>query len=137
MNGDGYADVIVGARNYSNGEASEGAAFLFLGNSSGVSASPSWSAEGDQSNAWFGYNSSMAGDINADGYADVLVSAPQFDGGETDEGRVYLYIGSPSGLGSSPSWQPQSASLVQPRSGALTSPSGITLAEPHAEPATM
>jgi hypothetical protein len=32
VNGDGYADVIVGASDYDDGEVDEGAAFLFLGN---------------------------------------------------------------------------------------------------------
>ena len=35
VNGDGYADVIVGAPLYENGQTDEGAAFVFLGNSSG------------------------------------------------------------------------------------------------------
>lgn len=32
MNGDGYADVIVGARTYNGGQAYEGRAFLYYGN---------------------------------------------------------------------------------------------------------
>ena len=36
MNGDGYADVIVGARCYDAGETDEGAAFVFLGSASGI-----------------------------------------------------------------------------------------------------
>ena len=35
MNGDGYADVIVGAYGYDAGETDEGAAFVFHGNSFG------------------------------------------------------------------------------------------------------
>ena len=36
MNGDGYADVIVGAYFYDAGQADEGAAFVFLGSASGI-----------------------------------------------------------------------------------------------------
>ena len=36
MNGDGYADVIVGAHSYDAGQADEGAAFVFLGSASGI-----------------------------------------------------------------------------------------------------
>ena len=36
VNGDGYADVIVGARFYGAGQTDEGAAFVFHGSASGV-----------------------------------------------------------------------------------------------------
>jgi hypothetical protein len=36
VNGDNYGDVIVGAGGYDDGQAEEGAAFLFLGSASGV-----------------------------------------------------------------------------------------------------
>jgi hypothetical protein len=36
VNGDGYADIVVGARFYGAGEPEEGAAFVFLGSASGI-----------------------------------------------------------------------------------------------------
>ena len=36
MNGDGFADVIVGALGYDAGESNEGAAFVFLGSVAGI-----------------------------------------------------------------------------------------------------
>ena len=39
-----------------------------------------------------------AGDINDDGYSDVIVGANKYDNGSTDEGRVYVYYGSSYGL---------------------------------------
>ncbi len=36
VNGDGYADVIVGATGYDAGQSNEGAAFVFLGSASGI-----------------------------------------------------------------------------------------------------
>jgi len=38
-----------------------------------------------------------AGDVNGDGYADVIVGASRYDAGETDEGRAYIYYGNLSG----------------------------------------
>ena len=38
VNGDGYADVIVGADTYDIGQAEEGCAFVFLGSSTGLAA---------------------------------------------------------------------------------------------------
>ena len=37
-----------------------------------------------------------AGDVNGDGYADVIVGAPWYDAGGTDEGRAYVYHGGPA-----------------------------------------
>jgi len=36
--------------------------------------------------------------VNADGYADVIVGAHRFDNGQMDEGRAYVFLGSPLGL---------------------------------------
>ncbi|MBI4558099.1 MAG: FG-GAP repeat protein, partial [Candidatus Hydrogenedentes bacterium] len=101
-NGDGYADVIIGAYGYDRDQQDEGAAFLFLGSASGlVGADPSSAAailESNQARAYFGYSVTGAGDVNGDGYADVLVGAHWYDNGEEDEGAVFLFLGSASGL---------------------------------------
>lgn len=34
-----------------------------------------------------------AGDINGDGYDDVLISSPTYDNGQTDEGKIFLFTG--------------------------------------------
>ena len=98
VNGDGYTDVIVGAKSYDNGQSNEGAAFVFHGSASGISLISNWSAEGNQVNALFGYSVSTAGDVNGDGYSDVIIGAPDFDNGQTNEGMAYVYHGSASGL---------------------------------------
>ncbi len=104
VNGDGYADVIVGAYQYDNGQGDEGRVIVHLGSATGLAASPAWSAESNQVNALFGISVGNAGDVNGDGYADVIVGASWFDNGETDEGRAFVYQGSSSGLASSPAW---------------------------------
>ena len=108
VNGDGYDDVFVGAYQYDNGQWNEGGAFLYLGSSSGLSATPSWTAESDQEGARFGTPLAFAGDVNADGYDDVIVGAHNYDNGQLDEGRAYLYLGSSSGLSATPSWTAES-----------------------------
>jgi hypothetical protein len=104
VNGDGYADVIVGSYLYDHGEVDEGRAFVYHGSATGLSTSPAWSAESDQANAWFGYAVGTAGDVNGDGFSDVIVGAWHFANGESDEGRAYVYYGSAQGLASSPAW---------------------------------
>jgi hypothetical protein len=104
VNGDGYDDVIVGAPSYDNGEGGEGRAYLYLGSAYGPSATPSWTAESDQAGARFGISVASAGDVNGDGYDDVIVGADRYDDVETNEGRAFLYLGSASGLSATPSW---------------------------------
>jgi len=108
VNGDGYADVIVGAQNFDNGQTNEGRAFLYHGSATGLSATPGWTAESDQSSANFGYSVGTAGDVDGDGYADVIVGAHLFDNGQTDEGRAFVYHGSSIGLSATPGWTAES-----------------------------
>jgi hypothetical protein len=93
VNGDGYSDVIVGALQYHNGQELEGAAFVFTGSASGLSTTPAWMAEGDQEGAWFGYSVATAGDVNGDGYSDVIASAIYYSNPEIDEGAAFVYYG--------------------------------------------
>ncbi|MBN2383044.1 FG-GAP repeat protein [bacterium] len=104
VNGDGYSDVIIGAYNYSNGETGEGAAFVFHGSDIGLENTYSWMGESNQSDARYGWSVSSAGDINADGFGDVIVAAYMFDNGETNEGAVWVYHGSSTGLSNSSDW---------------------------------
>ncbi|MCP3945187.1 integrin alpha, partial [Herbaspirillum sp.] len=108
VNNDGYADVIVGAWAYDNSESDEGGAFVYHGSASGLSASPDWTAESNQTSAFFGYSVSTAGDVNNDGYDDVIVGVLGFDNGESDEGRAYVYYGSASGMDISEDWSAES-----------------------------
>jgi hypothetical protein len=104
VNGDGYSDIIVGAHLYDNGETDEGRAFVYLGSAAGLAISPAWTAESDQTDASLGLPVATAGDVNGDGYSDVIVSANSYDNGEIDEGRAFVYLGSAAGLAPSPAW---------------------------------
>jgi hypothetical protein len=108
VNGDGYSDVIVGAPSFDNVEANEGRAFVFYGGASNLSATANWTAESNQGGANFGASVASAGDVNGDGYGDVVVGAPGFDGGEENEGRAFVYHGSGSGLSPSATWTAES-----------------------------
>jgi hypothetical protein len=108
VNGDGYADAIVGADGYTNGEANEGRAFVYHGSGAGLGATPDWTAESDQDSARFGWSVGMAGDVNGDGYADVIVGALRYENGQADEGRAVVYHGSAAGLGTTPDWTAES-----------------------------
>jgi hypothetical protein len=104
VNGDGFSDVIVGAKNYSNGEIYEGRAFVYLGSATGLATAPAWVAEGDQTGAEFGISVATAGDVNGDGFSDVIVGVDGYSNGQLYEGRAYVYQGSASGPAAAPSW---------------------------------
>jgi hypothetical protein len=122
VNGDGYADVIVSAFLYNAGEGNEGAAFVFHGSASGIAAGTPASAaaqlESDQAGAWLGTSVAGAGDVNGDGYADVIVGAYTYDAGEIDEGAAFVFLGSASGIvGTNPATA--HAQLESDQAGAL------------------
>ncbi|MEZ4405193.1 MAG: FG-GAP-like repeat-containing protein [Polyangiales bacterium] len=95
LNGDGYADLVVGAPN----AIGIGRAYVYLGGPGGLGASPATTLTGpDGSSGRFGFSASSAGDLNDDGYGDLIVGAPA----ASTTGRVYIYLGSPSGVGLSP-----------------------------------
>jgi len=104
VNGDGYGDVIIGASSYSNPEFLEGAAFIYNGSAAGLIATPSWQIEGNQTMTNLGLSVSTAGDVNGDGYSDVIVGAFNFENGQTDEGRIQVHHGSQTGVSTTANW---------------------------------
>jgi hypothetical protein len=103
VNGDGFSDVIVGASGYDNGQEREGCAYVYHGSPGGLSLSAVWKVEGNQAFAWLGYSVGTAGDVNGDGFSDVIVGVP-YDYLDPDSGRAFVFHGSSVGLGTSPSW---------------------------------
>ncbi len=102
VNGDGYSDVIVGAWNYDNGQTDEGATFVYHGSATGINTTAAAIVESNQVNAYMGFSVASAGDVNADGYSDVIVGAWNYDSGQTDEGAAFVYHGSATGINTSP-----------------------------------
>src|SRR5687767_6423964 len=62
-----------------------------------------WLVEGNQSNANLGQTVARAGDVNGDGYSDLLVGG-RFDFGNGGTGVAYAYYGSAQGLDTIPDW---------------------------------
>jgi hypothetical protein len=100
LNADGYGDVLVGAPKY--GADKEGAVFVFYGSPAGLQANPDKTLMGTHKAGRFGDSVASAGDVNHDGYADIIIGAPGYDGIEPDTGAIFIYHGSASGLADSP-----------------------------------
>lgn len=106
LNKDGYADLIVGAPYYDEGAFSNnGKVYLFSGSADGLQTEAGWTASGDINAALFGYSASSAGDVNGDGWVDVIVGAPR-PGIPTNPqiGYAHVFYNSPTGLAATPSW---------------------------------
>jgi hypothetical protein len=95
FNGDGYDDVIVGAPNYSEGQAGEGRAYGYYGSASGLSLTPDRMAESNQPSAAFGESVGTAGDVDGDGCDDVIVGAPDYPR-YYYEGEAVVFHGRPA-----------------------------------------
>jgi hypothetical protein len=100
VNGDGFSDVIVGANTGAGNGNGAGSAAIFLGSAGGLSNTASVVLDGVNPGDLFGSAVSTAGDVNGDGYSDVIVRATNGTNIDGPTGAVYLYLGSPSGLSS-------------------------------------
>jgi len=99
VNGDGFEDMIVSAIDHSNPEETngeEGKLYLFNGGPDGLSATPSWEFESNNDSSVLGFSTS-GGDLNGDGYSDIVAGALQWTGDQYSEGRIYFWYGSPTG----------------------------------------
>jgi hypothetical protein len=99
VNGDGYSDILLGAEYHDNGQFNEGAVFVYQGSKDGIIGDPASMLESNQGDGWFGTAVSSAGDVNGDGYSDILIGCYTFDNGQKDEGHVFVYHGGADGVG--------------------------------------
>ncbi|MDR9866073.1 integrin alpha, partial [Pseudomonas baetica] len=56
-------------------------------------------SESNQADAQFGWSVATAGDVNADGFSDVIVGSRHYNNPESREGRAFVWLGSAAGLG--------------------------------------
>ena len=104
FNDDGYSDVVIGAREV--GKQGPGQAVVIEGSATpddcdlaaGCIADATLSGAGPL--ALFGTAVGSAGDVNGDGYDDLLVGAPNFSPGSGAGGQAYVFSGSDAGISS-------------------------------------
>jgi MYXO-CTERM domain-containing protein len=95
INGDGYDDFVVGAPGYSS---NTGVAYVFYGSAAGPAATADVTLSSPSTGAYFGAAVDIAGDVNDDGYDDVIVGAPYESTAAALAGRAYVYHGTSAGL---------------------------------------
>lgn len=104
-NNDGLDDVIAGGPRYDNSFADEGVALVWLGQPTGnLGTAPAWVAYGGSDAAAFGTSVSGAGDVDSDGFDDVIVGAPRATVNEDSEGQAFVFRGSNTGPDPTPVW---------------------------------
>lgn len=104
VNGDGLDELKVGSLAEDDLFPDEGRVWVWSGAVGGPAQDPWWTvAPADQSMVWFS-SATGHGDVNGDGYSDLLVSAPYLVTAQGQQGRVWLYLGSALGLASSAAW---------------------------------
>lgn len=89
FNGDGYSDILYSTPTSSN---MTGKVYLLLG---GISPDfiPDYTFTGLFANGLFGESVACAGDVNADGFSDIIIGAPNDVVSPTTPGAAYLYYG--------------------------------------------
>lgn len=98
INKDGFADVIIGARESGAGVEKGGAVYVFHGGKEGIPEGAASSAKtiltGTSTGGNFGFSVAVLGDVNGDGYADVIVGAPNHE----KSGAAFILYGSKDGI---------------------------------------
>lgn len=94
LNGDGHLDLAVGARGDSDRGYNAGAVYLYYGSATGLDTTEhKLLAEDGDSGHRFGEALAADGDVDGDGYGDLVVSAPG-----VPKGALYVFYGGVSGI---------------------------------------
>jgi len=102
LDGDGLADIAIGAPENSESSHEAGQVYLLMGTETpwGMDVDlgdSDASFMGEESSAHAGHALAGAGDVNGDGLADLLIGANQSDAGGSLAGQVYLVMGRTGG----------------------------------------
>jgi hypothetical protein len=109
VNGDGFDDVIVGAEGADPNGISSGSSYVVFGKSGGFAATINLSTlngttgfrlDGEVEDDFSGWSVSRAGDVNGDGFDDLIVGADGSDPNGIFSGSSYVVFGRSGGFSS-------------------------------------
>jgi len=89
VNNDGTDDILIGAYGNSAGANFGGRAYVF----SGLTGDTLWVFTGDSAEARFGLPVAGAGDVDNDGFDDVIIGASAYGPSGMSAGHAYVYSG--------------------------------------------
>jgi len=120
VNNDGYSDLIIGADGASpNGQGLAGQAYVFFGGATATLDGKSWSAESanvtvNGTYAGDGLGASVSsGDVNGDGYSDLIIGALSSDpNGQDMAGQAYVFFGGTTATLDGTNWDASSANVT-------------------------
>jgi hypothetical protein len=98
IDNDGNSDVIIGAPLYhglDQGDDKQGAITVlsFVGETTAYSE---WFYKSPKNLGLFGWSVASAGDVNGDGYADIIAGSPGYSREKAGEGGIFLFYGNGS-----------------------------------------
>jgi hypothetical protein len=103
VNGDGWRHLIAAPDFDGLGGSDCGMVEVYLGSPSNNLVN-NFQGQGWQVGDHYGFGLAGGGDVNNDGYSDMVIGAPWMNGAASDGGGVFLHLGGPAGVGSLAVW---------------------------------